>query len=41
MGLFLDCVQVYRDRKWRTVQTDELVPGDLVSVGKNRALEYF
>jgi cation-transporting ATPase 13A1 len=27
-------IMVYRDRKWRTIQTDELLPGDLVSVGR-------
>ena len=26
--------QTYRNKKWRTVPTDELLPGDVVSIGK-------
>ncbi len=26
-------IQVFRDGKWQQIQTDGLVPGDLVSVG--------
>lgn len=26
-------IQCHRDNKWSTIQTDELLPGDLVSVG--------
>lgn len=29
-------IQCKRDDKWSTVQTDELLPGDVVSVGKPR-----
>jgi Cation transport ATPase len=27
-------IQVYRDAKWTEIQTDQLLPGDLVSIGK-------
>ncbi|CAG7836288.1 unnamed protein product [Allacma fusca] len=32
-------IQVYRSRKWRPISTDELLPGDIVSVGRTHAEE--
>ena len=30
-------IQVYRNRKWRPISTEELLPGDIVSVGRTQA----
>ncbi|KFU86095.1 putative cation-transporting ATPase 13A1, partial [Chaetura pelagica] len=27
-------IQVYRNRKWRSISSDEIIPGDIVSIGK-------
>lgn len=29
-------INVYRNRKWRTIQTNELIPGDLVSISRSQ-----
>ena len=28
--------QVYRARRWRPIQSDQLIPGDIVSVGRSQ-----
>ena len=32
--------QVYRSRRWRPVQTDQLVPGDIVSIARSQHDNY-
>ena len=32
--------QVYREGKWTKMSTDQLLPGDLVSIGKLESLHY-
>lgn len=32
-------MQVYRGRKWRPLMSDEILPGDIVSVGRSQSEE--
>ena len=34
------CLQCYRNRRWRAVMSDELVPGDIVSIGELGQMGY-
>ncbi|KAK7016788.1 hypothetical protein SK128_009189 [Halocaridina rubra] len=36
MGAKPYMIQVYRSRRWRSIMTDQLVPGDIVSVGRSQ-----
>lgn len=36
MGAKPYMIQAYRNRRWRSVMTDQLVPGDIVSVGRSQ-----
>ncbi|XP_037794888.1 manganese-transporting ATPase 13A1-like [Penaeus monodon] len=36
MGAKPYMIQVYRNKRWRSIMTDQLVPGDVVSVGRSQ-----
>ncbi|KAG7159047.1 Manganese-transporting ATPase 13A1-like 3, partial [Homarus americanus] len=36
MLVIFECTLVYRNRRWRSVMTDQLVPGDIVSVSRSQ-----